>query len=417
MNRRALRLVALLIWAAGAAVACPDRTLAAPEPAASAEPAPNPLVMPPRPQILVAAHRVHARLTSLGCLDCHAGAVRSDRADDRLLPAPELCERCHGPHDSERNPSTTSAGTPNCGFCHRYLDSTNTPVAPPASRETALKFSHRRHAIRNIGCHVCHGRVNARSDASGLEAMPHMRLCTRCHAGRGPSDGDASADCRACHLTSGSVIKTRFSGGVLKPPRWMQGTQHTLDWLTRHGSVAGADGTICGSCHRQTECQSCHDGRLRPRRIHPNDWLRLHGIEAKQRPDGCVSCHRQQSFCLSCHLRLGLSSTAPSGTTARRGSVHPPASIWVSGPRTSRHHATAARRNLSECVGCHQERDCIRCHATAGMGGPGLGAPYGRKLNPHPPGFRRDCARALRLNPRPCYACHRTDDMELLSCR
>jgi hypothetical protein len=142
----------------------------------------------------------------------------------------------------------------------------------------------------------------------------------------------------------------------------------------------------------------------------------MHAVAAKQSSD-CGSCHRQQSFCLPCHQRLGLVSSGAPKTMQQRGSLHPPASVWTTGPRGARHHGVAAKRNLSECVSCHQERDCIRCHASGAVSVPGGSSPYGSSLNPHPPGFAATCRTYWERNPRPCLSCHRPDGLEISRCR
>jgi hypothetical protein len=123
-----------------------------------------------------------------------------------------------------------------------------------------------------------------------------------------------------------------------------------------------------------------------------------------------------QSFCLSCHQRLGLVASGAPRAMAQRGNVHPPASVWTTGARGPSHHSVAARRNLAECVSCHQERDCIRCHAAGTVSSRQM-SPYGSGLNPHPPTFAANCRNYWARNPRPCLACHRPDGSEIQRCR
>ena len=96
-----------------------------------------------------------------------------------------------------------------------------------------------------------------------------------------------------------------------------------------------------------------------------------------------------------------------------------PESIWTDGSRSPSHHAWEAQRNLNACVSCHQERDCMACHATRAVGGRGTWPPIkaGVGANPHPTGFASRCRRALQQNARPCLTCHHPSDQELLKCR
>jgi len=366
---------------------------------------PHPVVVPPYRAQIRAAHRIHAEKTQLACVDCHAQAKTSARADDWLGPRSTACEQCH---EIEHAGLTRDelALNERCKLCHlQSLGSRNL---------SHLHHSHQAHARRNIGCQKCHAGVTRLPDAAGSERLPTKALCVRCHAGRGIFDGQARAECTVCHESEGGRVRTRFQGQLLLPSHKTPSLEHGNDWLFRHGDVAGNAPNRCEGCHAIRECQACHDGRLRPRNIHPSDWLSVHALASKQEGPACQTCHRQQSFCLSCHQRLGLGSSGAAAAMGHRGAIHPPASVWVTGSVGPQHHATQARRNLTECVSCHQERDCVRCHATTTLGG---GSPFGKSLNPHPPGFVVSCSSAWARNPRPCLSCHRPDGSELLRCQ
>jgi len=360
-------------------------------PQTQAQQTPNPLVYPRRQPALPAAHRIHAEKTQLNCVDCHANAKTSTSSSDWLGPSSQKCNACH----AER------------------FDA----VDPPKPASPRIRFSHRKHAARNMGCAVCHGLVTERNDATGNEQLPLMSRCLRCHSVRPGAFSNAGSDCRLCHLSKAGVIQTRFREGRLLPSNSLGPIEHGGDWTYRHGDAAMNQGPLCLTCHQESECVNCHNGRLRPRNIHPSDWLRLHGIAARQEGSACNCCHRSQSECLTCHLRVGLSPAGPRAASINRGRFHPPPSVWTDRPRTGQHHAVQARLHLDECVSCHQERDCATCHATAGVGGPGIGAPFGRSISPHPSGFRLQCAGLVAKNPRACLVCHRPDDVELIPCR
>jgi len=352
--------------------------------------APSPLVYPPVGARLPAAHRVHARKAKLECATCHANATSSSKVGDWLGPSAALCSPCH----SNRFEGLRAA-------------------LPVSAR---LRFSHAKHAAKAIGCVTCHGRVDQRDDARDNERLPLMSLCLRCHSGQRASAAAETSNCTLCHVSAGGVMKTRFREGMLTP-RSFPSMRHGPGWLWKHGEPAMIRGPVCLGCHQEAECVACHDGRLRPRQVHPGDWLGLHGIEARQAGAACNGCHRSQSECLTCHLRAGLSPSGPAAASQQRGRFHLPSSIWTDGPRSARHHATQARLHMDECVSCHQERDCASCHATAGVGGPGQGLPYGAAMSPHPSGFRNACGGLLEQNPRPCLVCHAPSDPSLLPCR
>ena len=183
--------------------------------------------------------------------------------------------------------------------------------------------------------------------------------------------------------------------------------QHDADFINRHKLVAAADSQFCANCHKEDFCVACHDGRVRPRSIHPNDYLGMHATEARLAMQRCTSCHREQSFCLGCHQRVGVSMSGPRDVR-EAGRFHPPKSEWSDAPRRPGHHGFEAMRNLNACVSCHIERDCVVCHGGQGIGG---------GFNPHQGNFRSSCGTQFRRNPRPCYVCHEPGAPSLEECR
>jgi hypothetical protein len=304
-----------------------------------------------------------------------------------------------------------------CSFCHvGYRE--GAPVARVVIPKPNLRFDHALHVGKNIGCAQCHGAVE-NVELATRDQLPRMRGCFNCHQMPEPEAGGARSACRTCHLTDPSgLVKVSFGSGTLTPPRWLHNAGHGPDWIERHKLIAGDDSRFCSNCHSEKYCVDCHDGRVRPRRVHPNDWLEMHPSATRESSLKCTSCHREQSFCLGCHQRAGVTMSGPYANLINRGRFHPPKAIWTDQPRTAGHHAWQAERNLAACVSCHVERDCAICHATAGIpgspSGPGAG---GAGINPHPSNFRNLCRGALRQNARPCLVCHTATDSELQSCR
>jgi hypothetical protein len=352
-------------------------------------------------------HARHAKLGT-GCVYCHEQATKSRASRDRLLPPPSRCDACHGTsHDHLERvlPGTGAAAA--CSYCHEArVGGPETDVARTVLPPANLRFDHAAHSSRGMGCATCHAGVE-RTALATTRALPKMTGCTSCHE----VGGSAKAGCDVCHPTTvGGRLKTHFPSGKLMPGRWMGDAQHGPDWTFRHKLVAGANSEACATCHSEEECVECHDGRVRPRRVHPNDWLSMHPTVARQEEASCTSCHRTSSFCLSCHQRTGVAMSGPTGNAPARGRFHPPKAEWTDLPRTSRHHAWEAQRNITACVSCHTERDCATCHATASQGGRG-------GLSPHPAGFAGACGSAFSKNPRPCLFCHDASDPSLARCR
>jgi hypothetical protein len=373
---------------------------------------PSVAIFPPQKLTIRFDHARHVKEQGLSCTSCHKAATTSEVSADRLLPAPTRCDDCHGTDHADL--SLVRAGqdeTGRCEFCHLgYRDGDGNRVAKLEMPRPNMIFNHRKHAARNIGCGQCHGAVEELGVAT-RDQLPRMRGCLRCHQHPDPgSRGDAKSACETCHLGGGGKeggrLQAVFASGTMLPPRWMHDAAHDPDFIQRHRYVAANDSQFCGNCHKEDFCVACHDGRVRPRNIHPNDYLSMHAVEGRLATQRCTSCHREQSFCLGCHQRLGVSMSGPS-SVREPGRFHPPKAEWSDPPRRPGHHAFEAMRNLNACVSCHIERDCVVCH-----GGQGIGAGF----SPHPAGFRSSCGTQLRRNPRPCYVCHEAGAASLAEC-
>jgi hypothetical protein len=362
------------------------------------DPSPSDVIFPTQDITIRFDHKLHVQGQHLRCQSCHAAAMTSDSVGDSLIPPGTQCDACHQTDHADLHAVKGSA----CATCHEgYQPSDGNVVRGLDMPRANMIFSHKRHAQRNINCQQCHGRVEDVGLAT-RDQLPRMRGCLHCHQAPDVlSRGDAKGACDTCHLRGGpregGTIRTTFAQGKLLPPAWLHDAEHGPDFLERHKSVAGADSAFCASCHKEDFCVDCHDGRVRPRNIHPNDYLSMHPVDARMNSERCTSCHRQQSFCLDCHLRAGVGESSPSGVKSSVTRFHPPAAIWSGPVRGPGHHAFEAQRNLNACVSCHVERDCVACH-----GGSGIGA----GANIHPAGFLSSCGMQMRRNPRPCLVCH-----------
>jgi hypothetical protein len=392
---------------------------------------PSDVVFPAQQMTLRFNHKGHLAL-GLKCASCHAAAT-SQRADDDLIPTGRACDGCHGTdHGDLARVKGGDSATSQCAFCHAMAA---TPpgqaaggapprVVPFRVPKPNMVFNHKKHLDRNINCQQCHGEVQELELAT-RDQLPRMRGCFGCHQMADPAArGDASGACETCHLKDGSNgttqllperrgaqtgfrMKTSFPEGTLKPPRWLGNAGHGPDFVERHKMVAANNSELCASCHKEDFCTGCHDGRVRPRTVHPGDYLQMHPVDARMASQKCTSCHREQSFCLGCHQRLGVSMSGPSDVR-EAGRFHPPKHIWSDAPRKPGHHSQDAQRNLNACVSCHIERDCVTCHGGAGIGG---------GFNPHNSHFAAGCSYQFRRNPRPCLVCHDPGSKAIATCR
>jgi hypothetical protein len=372
---------------------------------------PSDVIFPTQQIPLRFNHTKHlAKDVGAACKTCHSKAFSSERVGDSLMPSGVVCDACHSTdHDDLSHVKAGDDASGQCAYCHLgYKPTDGNAVAQLALPRANMVFTHKAHVDRNIGCPQCHGAVE-RLELATRDQLPRMQGCLGCHqAPDAASQGDAKSGCETCHLrgSTGTSMKTMFASGSLTPPRWLHNAEHTPDFIDRHKSIAGDDSQFCANCHKEDFCTDCHDGRVRPRNIHPSDYLNMHPVEARMEPQKCQSCHREQSFCLDCHMRVGVSESSPPGSK-ESGRFHPPKSIWSDPPMRPGHHGFEAERNLNACVSCHIERDCVVCHGALGVGG---------GFDPHQNGFVAGCKTQFRRNPRPCFVCHEPTDAKLNQC-
>ena len=149
--------------------------------------APSPLIYPAETIPLAFDHAQHARLGAT-CESCHQTAQTSTSAADNLIPREAACRACHKIDRTQPTKSVAKGqGAARCDACHVgwtgiVEPSAKLAVMPPAEPPRVvlarpnLKFNHKLHAMRGIGCALCH--MNA-DDAAGAG-----------DARRSPDDGE-----------------------------------------------------------------------------------------------------------------------------------------------------------------------------------------------------------------------------------
>ena len=285
------------------------------------------------------SHFYHLEEEGIECLECHIGPPSSTSSADHLKPADTACLECHDPGDVAMS-------------------------WPPQPRE--FRFSHQYH-IETLGqdCESCHTGLRRAGEAI-LAAIPPMSECMTCHNGL-----RAPRECSACHTAAPSTLIP---------------DSHVIGWRDDHGRVARLSDDSCVPCHTVSDCQECHDGALLNdlatlgaslqtpfaptvgeigdgmvlQRVHGLNFRFLHALEARGKSSECITCHELDSgdFCAECH-------------NPADADVRP---IWhggagwvlaVSGGNGGRHAATA-RRDIENCVACHDleaaEPACATCH-------------------------------------------------------
>jgi cytochrome c7-like protein len=341
------------------------------------------------------------------CFTCHDAARKSTRAEDRNLPGHPECEQCHGIKAAAEGNLTDPRS--DCQTCHPGFDQTARAAPSAVLFPTPnLRFNHQVHVDRKVDCTVCHDSVPRAALATRAE-LPKMATCLRCHDGR-----RASADCATCHLSEpGGRLRLTFASGVLRPAAGNPlGLDHGPRYDRTHGARAAQDRAACLACHAQSECEQCHDGTRKPLAIHPGDWITTHPAAVRGDLVQCESCHRLQSFCAACHERAGIGMDADPTLLARNVLVHRNSDSFTGTSHADAgHHGIQASRDLRQCISCHREESCLRCHAGDAL------ATRLSTVNPHPAGFRLQCRALMSRNDRPCLRCHSDGVLAGWGCR
>lgn len=284
-------------------------------------------------------------------LRTHGESAEAAGADCAVCHARESCERCH--LSPESVPAIAALGR-DPRVATLVADVPGEWPAPPSHRSERWAFEHRDEATRNIeACATCHTRTS----------------CETCHGGGRP--------------TIAYQLPMPREGG----PRGVEIEQvlvvgHEPTFFDRHGTAAAIGVPDCTGCHQERECVDCHDGVERPG-FHPLDFVARHGAEAYATRTECSTCHAREAFCRDCHAGVGLAASGRSDAA-----FHDAQPDWLLA------HGQAARQNLESCVGCHQERQCLRCHS----------ARSGWRVNPHGPEF--DPGHVADKSTQSCAICH-----------
>jgi hypothetical protein len=399
--------------------------------------APSPLIYPAETVPLAFDHAQHAKLGAT-CESCHQTAQTSTSAADNLIPREAACRACHKIDRAQPTKAVPQGqGAARCDACHtdgkggKWQPAAGSPQVEPPRVVLArpnLKFNHKLHATRGIGCALCHATADMQSAPVTRADLPMMATCLGCHDGK-----QATARCSACHITEADGrLKTKLvspatlaagATGPLVPSGSLRGIDAHGPAFKRDHAQAGRDEKYCLTCHRRNECIDCHGGVVRPPDIHPSDYVSLHAVDARRNTPDCSACHRTQSFCVGCHQRTGVAPDPEGGLPGRRPNnpfgtgtglktFHPPgwardaSGVPIETPRAAS-HSQAARRNIRACVSCHREESCLACHSADPTRGP--------TFSPHGPGFAGTarCRFLAARNQRACLKCHAVGAMEL----
>lgn len=268
---------------------------------------------------------------------------------ERHLPLFGECTACHSGVDQDQPFPDRSF----CEACHNGSVQPRVDWSPPGPSGFNLRFRHSTHPGTGQ-CSTCHVVDNA-------VVRPQVNVCFACHGIEGTHF--EAPDCSTCHTQ------------LPAPP------SHIGGFAEEHGVQAMAAPQQCATCHVRSDCLDCH----RPSAAsptggyHPAGFLSEHPVAAYRQETQCADCHNVGSFCQTCHQQAGLVS----GDDTIGAGYHDAKRFFIAG------HGQAARQGLANCVACHTEQDCVRCHVS---------------INPHGPDF--DAERQREAQPGVCAVCH-----------
>jgi hypothetical protein len=149
----------------------------------------------------------------------------------------------------------------------------------------------------------------------------------------------------------------------------------------------------CAVCHSTSFCQECHtptndaasggayinawprgekmdDGDLLTvQKVHSLTYRYTHGFDARAQSSRCATCHDHDSFCTPCH-RGGYDAT---GVRIVPQSHQMAGFATVGGGEALNRHGKLAKRDIENCVTCHDvdgaDPLCAVCHSSGAVKG------------------------------------------------
>ena len=232
------------------------------------------------------------------------------------------CKSCH--HMTIKNRELNSEKKENCKKCHKKK-----VIKLKLKLDSKIKFNHEKHNF--LKCESCH------LDKDKKIIYSKMDSCISCHKEKKVKNENS---CEQCHRYKKSIFNIE-SKYIFKPKSHYRTNYNKFHIVDNEKK--------CLSCHKKSYCIDCHQtDKKKVKSFHNNDYLTTHKFETNF--SSCDSCHKRGRDCEACHQKTGISSLKK--RKIKNYSIHPKG--WV--------HGDEARRDITKCVSCHKERDCLKCH-------------------------------------------------------
>ena len=215
----------------------------------------------------------------------HGALAERNRTRCGACHARSSCETCHTGENTGRVlrgiPEAEAGGARGVELIHQ---GTRRRLNPPPSllsmlpalfSDTVASPQHtapRTVRVHDIGFRTGH-RAQAAAGALTCSGCHAQRFCTDCHSGENrrrfhpanfearhaPDSYGREAECASCHNTEAFCRSCHQSSGLAAQGR-LDVAFHTAQplWLLKHGQAARQGLASCTTCHKQSDCQTCH---------------------------------------------------------------------------------------------------------------------------------------------------------------
>jgi len=230
------------------------------------------------------------------------------------------CVTCHN-NETNKELISNKNTNKNCKNCHKEKR-----TKFKLRLDNTINFNHKTHIF--IDCKNCHIKKDNYKIIN-----PSMDSCMSCHT-------EKKQNCKYCHKYKNNKLKLKLKNKFFKPK-----SHYNANFSTFH---IVNDEKSCLSCHKKQYCINCHTAKKKITSFHNEDYLTIHKYELNF--GSCQSCHKNNNDCKACHQKTGIDTTKK--REIKNYKIHP--KNWI--------HGESARKDITKCISCHTEKDCLKCH-------------------------------------------------------
>ncbi len=234
------------------------------------------------------------------------------------------------------------------------------------------------HSLQNITCKTCHTCDVPTKQDPCLVACPRNEMVT---VHQSPAEGP-------------NVVTLDKLADKYQPVTF----SHRV-----HAQMSEMSGG-CANCHHYNtsgpilKCSDCHSVERKREDISKPD------LEAAYHRQ-CINCHKEWSHstdCNSCHVKKGINITQKQTKDINHPDVKEPEKLiyetnYDKGKIVTFFHDEHTKLFGAECISCHQNDNCTRCHDT-------------KNVKPVSSNLPERITKTASEHHQPCFKCHENDD-------